>query len=688
MILRKFRTILSFYFPDVKTVLFFIAVSFLAKESYAQPCTTLGQTPSTAFPVCGTTVFRQNTVPICATNPLYVPGCSTQPGAANYENKNPFFYKFTCFAAGTLGFVITPLAANEDYDWQLWDITGKNPDDIFTDNTLVVAGNWAGTYGATGASATGVNGIECASVPTDNKPTFAKMPVLILGHEYLLLVSHYTDGQSGYDLSFGGGTAVITDPLEPHLKSIKPDCDGQTLTVKLNKKMRCNTLTSPGTEFSLVPNVATVVSATTTACTSGFDFDEITLRLSTPLPNGTYDLIINNGSDNNTLLDVCQRAIPQGEVVSFYYAIPRPILADSVGTTKCAPDSVRVYFPKKIACNTVAANGSDFSVSGPTAVTVVSAGGNCINNKADIITVKFASPIYTRGNYLLTLKAGDDGTVIIDECGQEMPLQTLPFSTVDTVNAGFSVSNSMACRVDTLTFSHNGAHNVNSWNWTFDGTAVNTQSHTVTWPAVSNHTVSLIVSNGVCSDTASQEITLDHEVKADFSMPSILCPEDMLELQNNSTGLIDNWRWHYDVIGGSNVKDPPPFQFPFINREAYYTVKLVVSNNAINCADSMRKTLTVLDLCLIEVPTGFTPNNDGLNDYFRPHNAIKADNYEFKVYNRWGQLVFQSKNWQDKWDGRYNGELQGTGVFVWTLSYVHRDTKQQVTRKGTVTLIR
>jgi gliding motility-associated-like protein len=142
------------------------------------------------------------------------------------------------------------------------------------------------------------------------------------------------------------------------------------------------------------------------------------------------------------------------------------------------------------------------------------------------------------------------------------------------------------------------------------------------------------------------------------------------------------------VITTSNVKDPEPVLFPTIGREAYYTVKLVVFNNTLGCRDSARRTLTVLDHCLIEVPNAFTPNNDGLNDYFWPHNALKGDNYEFKVYNRWGQLVFASRDWRKKWDGKVNGLLQTTGVFVWTLSYIHRDTKQQVFKKGTVTLIR
>ncbi len=130
-----------------------------AQTVLSQSCSTLGQTPATAFPVCGTTTFRQNDVPLCSTNNLFVPGCSGS-GGANYQNKNPFFYKFICYTSGTLGFVITPLAANEDYDWQLYDITGRIPDDIFTVNTLVVTGNWAGTYGPTGARAGGVTGIQ------------------------------------------------------------------------------------------------------------------------------------------------------------------------------------------------------------------------------------------------------------------------------------------------------------------------------------------------------------------------------------------------------------------------------------------------------------------------------------------------------------------------------------------------
>ena len=664
----------------------FVVFLYAENSLFAQACTTLGQTPSTAFPVCGTTVFTQASVPLCATNSLFVPGCSGD--GANYENRNPFFYRFTCFVSGTLGFLITPLAANEDYDWQLYDITGRDPNEIFTNNSLVVTGNWAGTYGPTGASASGVPGIQCASDPTAGANTFATMPNLVQGHEYLLLISHFTNTQSGYNLSFGGGTAVITDPTEPHLQSAKPDCDGTKITVKLNKKVRCNSITLTGTEFSLLPAVTTVVAAVPDSCAFAFDFDEITLTLAAPLTNGNYQLVINNGTDANTLLDNCARAIPQNEQVPFTYAVPQPIFADSIGRVGCASDSIKIYFPKKISCASIAANGSDFSVSGPAPLTILSASGNCVDGKTEYVVVKFTTPVYTGGTYQLSLKAGNDGTILVDECGQEMPIQTLPFIAADTVNASFTYTAVYGCQRDTFLFSHNGAHNVNSWNWTFNTITATTQNHIIIFPATSTNDIQLIVSNGVCKDTATTQVVLSNEVKASFTMPDIICPEDPLEVVNTSTGQISSWLWKYDVVGSSTVKDPPPFLFPTINREAYYTVKLLAYNSSLGCADSARKTLTVLDHCLIEVPSGFTPNNDGLNDFFQPHNALKADNYEFKVYNRWGQLVFQSRNWREKWDGKINGAYQTTGVFVWMLSYTHRDTGKQVFRKGTVTLIR
>lgn len=88
------------------------------------------------------------------------------------------------------------------------------------------------------------------------------------------------------------------------------------------------------------------------------------------------------------------------------------------------------------------------------------------------------------------------------------------------------------------------------------------------------------------------------------------------------------------------------------------------------------------------MPTAFTPNNDGLNDYFYPLNAQNADKLEFKVFNRNGQIVFASKDWQKKWDGTLNGLPQPAAVYVWILRYTNHDTGKKYEAKGTVMLIR
>jgi len=84
--------------------------------------------------------------------------------------------------------------------------------------------------------------------------------------------------------------------------------------------------------------------------------------------------------------------------------------------------------------------------------------------------------------------------------------------------------------------------------------------------------------------------------------------------------------------------------------------------------------ITVPNNCYITVPSAFTPNSDGLNDYLYPTNAYKATNLLFRVYNRSGQLLFETRNWLKRWDGYYGGNPQDPGTYVWTLSYTTLDT--------------
>jgi gliding motility-associated-like protein len=87
------------------------------------------------------------------------------------------------------------------------------------------------------------------------------------------------------------------------------------------------------------------------------------------------------------------------------------------------------------------------------------------------------------------------------------------------------------------------------------------------------------------------------------------------------------------------------------------------------------------------VPTAFTPNRDGRNDVFRPLIFGNIISYQFKVYNRWGQLVFSSSDPQKGWDGNFAGRQQPQDTFVWICQYQPEGENPQV-EKGTVVLMR
>jgi gliding motility-associated-like protein len=89
----------------------------------------------------------------------------------------------------------------------------------------------------------------------------------------------------------------------------------------------------------------------------------------------------------------------------------------------------------------------------------------------------------------------------------------------------------------------------------------------------------------------------------------------------------------------------------------------------------------------IYVPTGFTPNDDGKNDFLRPI-AVGMKSFQyFRVYNRWGQLIFSTVTANAGWDGKINGVKQPTGTYVWIAEAT--DYKgNRIQRRGSTVLIR
>jgi gliding motility-associated-like protein len=651
-------------------------------------CTAIGQNPSTAFPVCGTKVFSQESVPKCGGRSVVGPPC---PGGqdAGLTDVNPYWYKFTCYKAGTLGFKITPKVLSDDYDWQLFDVTGHSPDDVFTNPRLFVCRNWSGEGGVTGASGAGTSLQECGGMGV---PLWSSMPSLIEGHEYLLLLSHFTsEGQSGYDLEFTGGTADITSPGIPAIQSATYNCLNNTIGIKLTKKTLCKTLTSQGTEFLFTKGTGTITGATGANCSNGFDSDSLLVQLSAPLGPGDYTIAFRNGTDGNTVLDVCGNALAEGESADFHIAVPPTVELRSVAPVGCAPDLIRIGLSVPVRCGSIAADGSDFRITGTPLAGIRSATGNCnVNNLTDTLIIQLTQPLVRDGNYTITLTTGTDGNPILGECGQPAVIgQTVTFHTVDTVSADFDFGLNRNCKISTLDLTHNGANGVNYWRWTFDSTDNrHTQNVTKIYGDFGVKHVTLFVSNGTCTDSVARDINLERTMAALFDVdPGPYCPMDIISPKNASYGNIVSYLWDYGNGVISVGPDAVPQQYYPTRKEQDYQIRLIVEDN-LHCMDTADHIIKAVTSCYIDVPTAFSPNHDGMNDYLYPLSAYKAINLEFSVYNRLGQLVFQTTDWTKKWDGNVKGKPADIGTYVWMLRYTIKDTGKKVFRKGTTVLLR
>ncbi len=673
-----------------KHVLIYITLLLLIVSpiiAFTQTCTALGQNPTTAFPVCGTTKFVQNSVALCGNKVIPTP-CNDGGG---YSDKNPYWYKFTCYVSGKLGFVITPANLSDDYDWELFDITGANPMDVFTNKSLIVSANWSGTYGVTGAGTTGKNAFECASVPSALVPTFSVMPDIIAGHEYLLLVSHFDDTQSGYALSFQGGTASIVNPIIPVLNNAYAVCDGTQIVVSLNKRMNCNSLAADGSDFTVagtIPN--SIKSAVGKGCSVSFDTDSAILTLNTILSPGTYTVTSALGTDGNTLIDNCGNLLAVGLQRSLIFTPSVPTPMDSIKPIICAKDTLELVFNKPMNCSSIESDGSDFFITGPSAVTVIGARGICSNGISKTIQVILSKPIKINGNYQIHLKNGNDGNSLIDECDMITPAgSVLGFTVKNVAVANFNYSVQPGCKLDTVLLSHNANNGTTQWKWQVGNVFTSTiqNPNLITKSFGLQHTT-LIISNGFCIDSSSVDINIpDQTVKAGFTILDTICSTDTLIVIDQSTSNAIRWKWNYGDGQISYLQNPPGKNYQVLTRKNQFDFSLTVQNQ-FNCSDSLLKTITVLPSCYIDIPTAFTPNGDGLNDYLYPLNALKAINLSFKVFNRYGQVIFETNNWNKKWDGRISGQLQPSGTYVWTLDYTHKDTGKVFALKGTVVLIR
>ena len=208
-------------------------------------------------------------------------------------------------------------------------------------------------------------------------------------------------------------------------------------------------------------------------------------------------------------------------------------------------------------------------------------------------------------------------------------------------------------------------------------------STTYTTPGI--YTVKLIASgSGSCnvSDTAILTIEAFETPVAGFSQTDNIINEPVKF--TNLSQKDQNSRYSWDFGDGSTSSEKDPIHI--YSQPGTYTVCLTTTDTLTNCENVSCKTVMISELGLVDIPNAFSPNGDGLNDILFV-DGTGVSEVRLRIYNRWGQLIFESISMNIGWDGTFKGEPQDMDTYIYYLDAT-LTTGEMVAKKGNITLVR
>lgn len=248
-------------------------------------------------------------------------------------------------------------------------------------------------------------------------------------------------------------------------------------------------------------------------------------------------------------------------------------------------------------------------------------------------------------------------------CGDIDSLQVVvnPLPTMS-----FTADVTSGCEPLTVTFTNTGATGTCLWDFGDGGTSSNCNP-TYTYNSAGTYDVTLTVTdaNG-CTNTytATNYINVYSVPNADFTFGPQ--PADIMDPTISFTDQSsDAVTWQWDFAGlGSSLAQNPTWTFDEIGS---YPVTLVVTSTG-GCSDTITYTIMIGDVFLIYVPNAVTVDGDGINDVFYPVlNGIDETSYQLFIFNRWGELIFESYSPQIGWDATYKSTVVQEDVYVWKI---------------------
>jgi gliding motility-associated-like protein len=147
------------------------------------------------------------------------------------------------------------------------------------------------------------------------------------------------------------------------------------------------------------------------------------------------------------------------------------------------------------------------------------------------------------------------------------------------------------------------------------------------------------------------------------------------------------WEWSAPGATPTNISlQQPWFMYPELAGEYYITLKVT---DYLGCWDTITHKLIIEDEMLVFVPNTFTPNGDEWNNKFQwTILGINDALFRLQIWNRWGELIWETRDPYSYWDGSYNGKLAPEGIYTWTMLATNKIDAGKRTFIGSINIIK
>jgi len=285
-------------------------------------------------------------------------------------------------------------------------------------------------------------------------------------------------------------------------------------------------------------------------------------------------------------------------------------------------------------------------------------------------------------------------TVTVSDGCETPPINASVTITVNSVPAfSFSADHLDGCSPVSANFTELGVPAGATCLWTFESGGTNSAcsgvTHNFVQPGCWDVALEITTTDGCVSTvTNSDMICVFDYPNVDFEFQpqptTVLDPE--IFFYNLTTGAT-SYIWAFDTHGDSilSVEEGPSYVFP--SDSGVYHVCLEAFSNQ-GCPGNICYDVQILEELLVFVPNAFTPDGKNGNETFYPVlTGVQTTNYRFMVFNRWGQLLFETSEPNVGWNGTYNGILSEQDTYVWKLN-LKDELGDKHTYTGHITLLR